>query len=188
MRTNLLLLLPLLSACSDYEFAGGAYEAGGEGDSAGDGSSTDNPLDDPCYEPEDGYTENPAARLFVTGTSAPLVATLEGSDAGFENELWIDAPESQLLFRAWDEPSGTFQSLGPYAIGSEVVLGIEVTDNGNHFTTGPGTGNSDGFTHVSVTYEGACTWRVGFEDEYGGGDQDFDDAVMRISGPLMQEQ
>lgn len=184
-----LLLLPtLLSACSDYEFAGGAYEAGGEGDSAGGGSSTDAPLDDPCYEPEDGYSENPAARLFVTGATEPLTATLEGSDAGYENELWIDAPESRLLFRSWDQPAGTVEVVGPYAVGSEVILGVLVTDTGQHWYAGPGERNADGFTHVSVTYEGDCTWRIGFEDQDGGGDQDFNDAVMRISGLLRQEQ
>lgn len=215
MRTSSVLLcsLPaaLLSACSDYVFSGSSRNPGGgdtapddgstttwtTGDDSGPPTDTAPPADtgtppqtseDPCYEPEDGYDENPSARLFVTDSTAYLTATLEGEDSDYDNEMWVDAPESRFLFRAWVDGYGATRTIGPYADGSELILGIAVTNTGHHWQMGPASRNGDNVVHVSVTYEGACTWRIGFEDLEGGGDQDYNDAVMRISGPLMQVQ
>jgi hypothetical protein len=40
--------------------------------------------------------------------------------------------------------------------------------------------------HVSLTYEGGCSWLIGFEDLRGGGDLDFNDVVLRVEGLLRQ--
>ena len=212
------LLAAPLTACSDYAFSGNSRNPGGGDTASDDASTTTwttsddsapptdtappadtgtPPADtgtppetseDPCYEPEDGYDENPSARLFVTDSTALLTATLEGEDSSYDNEMWVDAPESRFLFRAWADGNGANHTIGPYADGSELILGIAVTNTGHHWQMGPASRNSDNVVHVSVTYEGACTWRIGFEDLEGGGDQDYNDAVMRISGPLMQVQ
>jgi Domain of unknown function (DUF4114) len=212
------LLSKPLAGCSDYEFAGSARNPGGgdtasNGESTTDWTTDDEPTpptdtappadtgtppadtgtppetsEDPCYEPEDGYDENPAARLFVSDSTALFTATLEGEDSDYDNEMWVDSPESRFLFRAWADGNGAVRTIGPYVDASELILGIEVTNTGHHWQMGPATRNTDSVVHVSVTYEGGCTWRIGFEDLEGGGDQDYNDAVMRISGPLIQVQ
>ncbi|GEM_PF-6036915 len=163
-----------------------ANDTGPEGGDSGGGGDDTGP-DDDCWEPEDGYEENPAARIFTTDSTTPVIVTFLGSSSGYDNELWLDSPESLRLAQAWTDPVGTWTSLGPYATGTELVLAIYVTDTGERFLSGPASRNSDGVEHVSVTYEGDCSWRIGFEDLTGGGDLDFNDVELRIEGMLKQE-
>jgi hypothetical protein len=74
--------------------------------------------------------------------------------------------------------------LGRFAPGDMLVLGIKVRDTGETFYAGPPSWNPDEEIHSAITYLGDCSWRIGFEDLYGGGDQDFDDILMVLSGPL----
>lgn len=165
-------------------------DTGGDGPGPDDSGPDDTGPDtasDVCWEPEDGYAENPAARIFTTDSTTPVTVTFLGSSSGYQNELWLDSPESIRLAQAWSDAVGTTTHLGPYAEGTELVLGIYVTDTGDHFKSGPGSRNADGVEHVSVTYEGGCAWRIGFEDLYGGGDLDYNDVELRIEGMLKQE-
>ena len=201
------MLVVLLFACSEYDVKSDADAYGpdtaapdrpGDEDpdpvddtgSPGDSDAPDTPdtgPDDDCWEPEDGYEENPAARLFTTDATTPVTVTFLGSSSGYDNELWLESPESVRLAQAWTDAAGSTVTLGPYAEGTELVLGIYVTNTGDRFYSGPGSRNADGVEHVSVTYEGGCAWRIGFEDLYGGGDLDFNDVELRIAGMLEQE-
>lgn len=145
------------------------------------------PSEDPCYEPEDGYESNPAARIFTTDSVTAATVTLILSDTGYQDSLTLDSPESVALADAWIDPMGTSRSLGPYATDSELIFGINVWNTGEHWQSGPSSRNSDGIIHVAVTYEGACSWLIGFEDLTGGGDLDYNDVVLRVQGALRQE-
>lgn len=143
--------------------------------------------EDPCYEPEDGYDLNPAARVVVTDDTERVTVTFLYSDTAYQDVLWIDSPYSSQLFEAWVAPTGTEWKLGPFSVGTELVFAAYVTNTGDRWLTGPASRNADGVVHGATTYEGACSWVVGFEDLHGGGDLDFNDVIFRVEGPLRQE-
>lgn len=145
------------------------------------------PAPDACYEPEDGYAENPAARILTDDAATPITVTYVYSDTDYDDELWIDSPTSRQLVRSWADSPGLQYSLGPWGEGTELVFGLQVNDTGDHWQSGPGSRNSDGVVHGAVTYEGSCSWLVGFEDLNGGGDRDYNDVVFRVQGMLRQE-
>jgi hypothetical protein len=71
-------------------------------------------------------------------------------------------------------------------VGTELVFATQVVTTGDHWQSGPGTRNRDGVVHGAATYEGGCAWLIGFEDLDGGGDLDYNDIVMEVSGMLQQ--
>jgi hypothetical protein len=142
---------------------------------------------DACYEPEDGYEQNPAALIVTDDGSTPVTVTFVSSSTAYTNDLVLDAPQWAYLVAAYADPPGTSLSLGPFPTDTELIFGIDVQDTGLHWQSGPAFRNSDGVVHVAVTYEGDCSWLIGFEDLEGGGDLDFNDVVLRVSGILRQE-
>lgn len=200
MLRALVICLPLMVACNDYGFStpddadvpGGDKDGdtGSSGeDDTGPGSPGDsddppgNPGDDECYDPDAAYDMHPAAGLVVT-QPLELVVAYQGSDAGYTSELYLESPYSLYLGTGHQTAPGTATSLGVLPPGAELIFSIRVTDNGNVFYSGPASRNTDGFNHAAITYAGECVWVVGFEDEYGGGDQDFNDIELTITGPL----
>lgn len=207
--SNALLLVAM--GCSEYGFSTPHEHAEPDGDrpylpkddpgsdtalvvdDTGDGDDTgpttyEVPPEDPCYEPEEGYALNPAARLVVVDASADVVVTFVGSDSGYQDDLWLDSPRSNYLYQAWTATSGSSASLGTFSGGTELVFSIFVNNTGDRWQSGPASRNDDGVVHGAATYEGACTWMFGFEDLRGGGDEDYNDVIFRVSGPLRQEE
>ena len=155
---------------------------------------TDNPKDtdepdepeeveDDCYDPNSAYDKHPAAGLVATDTDTIWVAYM-GSDAQFTSEFYLESPGYMHLGTGHLTPDGKLFKLGSLKPGTELKFSIHVQETGHRFYSGPADRNADGFNHAAVTYLGDCTWRVGFEDTYGGGDQDFDDIIIEIEGPL----
>lgn len=206
MRAAPVLILGCL-ACSDYEFAsptdpaprhsprGGHDADDGVGDSADEDdtgevvTAFDTGLpEDGCYEPEDGYEANAAARIVTDDSTTPIVITYVYSDTAYSDELWLDSPTSGLLAQSWVDTAGIEYTVGPWAEGTELVFGLAVNTTGDHWQSGPAGRNADGVIHGAATFEGECTWLLGFEDLYGGGDRDYNDLVFRVQGRLRQEQ
>ncbi len=150
-------------------------------------ADADTDVQDECWDPDSAYDMHPAAGLVVTQRLA-LQVSYEGSDAGYTSELYLSSPDSIYLGTGHVTAEGTTTYLGIFDVGTELVFSIQVTDNGNVFYSGPASRNADGFNHAAITYAGDCVWLVGFEDEYGGGDQDFNDIELTISGPLEMQQ
>jgi hypothetical protein len=126
---------------------------------------------------------HPAAGMMVVGEQE-IVVRYAGSEAGYTSELWLETPERVHLGTGHVTAEGSATSLGTYPPGTELVFAIRVTDTGHVFYSGPASRNADGFDHAAITYAGDCRWLVGFEDEFGGGDQDFNDISLTISGQL----
>jgi len=76
----------------------------------------------------------------------------------------------------------------PSAVGlapeDEFVLGIHVVNTGRDFVMGGGYDNPDGVVHAVVNYLYNHTAVIGFEDLFGGGDLDYDDARVRVVGNI----
>lgn len=197
-RPRLALCPGLLLAlgCNDYGFSDPSKNGTGELDSGEpstvlDGGSGDGGAEtggDPCWEPEDGNEQNPAARLIVDSPETTVTVTFTLSDTAYQDTLLLDAPDALSLVDAWVDPIGTEFALGPYTEETELVFGVDVWDTGEHWQSGPASRNSDGEIHGAVTYEGDCSWLMGFEDLTGGGDRDYNDVVLRVRGMLRQEE
>lgn len=112
-------------------------------------------------------------QVFSTGTEIEI--RIEASEADFTDEIYLFAPERRLL--------GTNKDTGKvvrftFPTGNELVFGIIVRETGQTFQIGPSPRNPDGLFHATVNCLGNDTARIGFEDFFGGGDQDYDDAVL----------
>jgi hypothetical protein len=142
---------------------------------------------DACFEPAYGYDTVPSVRLFSTDPAPPVTVTMVLSDTAYDDSFLLDAPTVRALGDAWATPAGTSYDLGTFPVDSELTFGLQVHDTGDHWQSGPASRNADGVTHVAVTYEGGCSWLIGFEDLWGGGDLDYNDVVIRVEGMLRQE-
>ncbi len=97
------------------------------------------------------------------------------------------------VFIANSSQVGTVVDLGNLATlygihaGDELIFGVLVLNTGNTFVMGPGSRNLDGIAHVSVDYaEGSSSdlATLGFEDLFGGGDFDYNDAMFKLEGGI----
>lgn len=141
------------------------------------------PEDGDCYAEEAGYLEHPEARFVVSG-AGPVTATYINNGGSYTNELSLASPSSVHIATTHQSPIGATVELGSFSPGEELLLELYVHNTRNTYYSGPAARNPDGFPHVAMSYLGDCAWRVGFEDLWEGGDQDFDDVVITLEGPL----
>ena len=152
--------------------------------SAGEGYEIPEPEEDPCLDPDSQYDLHPEAKLKIVDNTLPIAVEYTGTSAGYTSSLWLDEPREIHLATGHTTTPGNQVSLIDLQPGVELRFRIDVLSTGDTFYSGPAYRNPDGQSHVAVTYVGECHWRIGFEDMYGGGDQDFDDITLTISGNL----
>lgn len=113
-------------------------------------------------------------------------------EAGYTSNLYLFSGGSPLLI-ANSSQVGTVVDLGNltalYNIqpGDELIFGIVVVNTGDTFLMGPGARNADGVAHAIVDYAEGTTSdfaRLGFEDLFGGGDRDYNDANFQLEGGI----
>jgi hypothetical protein len=132
-------------------------------------------------------TSRPAAAqlggtLVATGGTASV--TVLPATAGYTSRLYLKNPDPSQpdIFLATNHDVGTTVSIPTYPAGTPLEFYIFVTNTGYTYYMGDGTNNPDGIPHAVVTATGPGQAIVGFEDLYGGGDQDYDDNVFRFEG------
>ena len=140
--------------------------------------------EDPCLDPDLSYNQHPEATLRVNSGAMPIYATYLDTGAGYTNELWLQSPHLIHIATGHETPEDTVVNLGTYSAQQELFFKMYVRDTGHHFYSGPAHRNPDNHIHAAISYLGDCEWLVGFEDMYNGGDQDFDDILMVLSGDL----
>jgi hypothetical protein len=122
-------------------------------------------------------------QLFATGGTVEL--DVQPASAGFVTELFLrneDGTRGPTL--ALNTEVGKHVVIGPFPAGRELVFGIFVRNTGETFVMGPGSRNRDGIAHARVTQIAERVFDVGFEDQLGGGDLDYNDNVFRFTGNL----
>jgi hypothetical protein len=120
-------------------------------------------------------------RLFSLGGLVTIDP--QPTTAALPSELWLVAPEERFIANNErpGDPEQENVEIGPYPVGSELIFEIRVDSQGN-FRTGPGSRNPDGIPHALVTPVGNDSFRVSFEDLYGGGDRNYNDNVFNFTG------
>jgi len=111
--------------------------------------------------------------------------------AAYTSQLILFSTSSPLVIAASSQVGqtnlGNLAALYGIAPGSELIFGILVLNTGNTFKMGPGGRNPNGVEHVLVDYAegyGGDVALLGFEDLFGGGDHDYNDANFQIQGGI----
>ena len=125
----------------------------------------------------------------VTGASDPAtgsILTLTGACTDITVEVLPSDALFTNTFMRFDGGTGTSLNITNRNVGStavlrglsagELVLGIRVQETEDVFRTGPASRNPDGLIHARISGS-----TVSFEDYSGGGDEDFNDAVLLVT-------
>jgi len=113
-------------------------------------------------------------------------------DAGYTSNLYLLSAGGPVLIASSSQVGkvvdlGNLGSLYNFKPGDELIFGIFVLNTGNSFLTGPGARNGDGVAHATVDYAEGTTSdfaTLGFEDIFGGGDLDYNDANFQLEGGI----
>lgn len=142
--------------------------------------------DPPRREYRDGSRLSTKSSSSSQSTSSPKNASnleevfvdVEHSESGYDNQIYWsdDGWETKHLIGVDDETKTV--SLGKFERGAKIEFGID-NGQGEFYKTGRGSNNTDGLRHAQVERHGNET-RIGFEDLAGGGDRDFNDAIITV--------
>lgn len=110
------------------------------------------------------------------------------SDSDYTSQIYLHTGTG-MLFLGNNTSTGVVINLSdPSAVGlipgEEFILGIHVINTGNDFVMGGGYDNPDGIVHAAVNYLYNHITVIGFEDLFGGGDLDYNDARVRVVGDI----
>jgi hypothetical protein len=125
-------------------------------------------------------------QLFATGGTVDIV--VQPATAAYTSQLFLQHGDGTRENISLNTEVGKHVTVGPFPAGQELVFGITVLKRPGPFFIGPASRNPDGIAHVEVTETGMRTFLVGFEDESGGGDRDYDDNIFQFTGNLFAAQ
>jgi hypothetical protein len=119
-----------------------------------------------------------------------IVIRFEGTDAGYDSLIGVNNVEvngQSLFFPNHTTTVGSTINLGSFAAGTllDIALHVITPAASNIWHTGPASLNIDYVIHANVIYnyngEVGRTF-VGFEDQHGGGDLDYNDHTFSFTG------
>ena len=116
--------------------------------------------------------------LTLTGACTDVTVTVLAFEAAYTSMfLRFDMSDMSMAINLMitNRQVGSTMVLRGLSAG-ELVLGIRVQETGDVFRTGPASRNPDGLIHARIS--GSI---VSFEDYSGGGDEDFNDAVLLVT-------
>lgn len=128
------------------------------------------------------------ASVFVQNTGT-VIATFQGSDAGYDSELYLDLAGVGPIFANHSTSAGTTYNLGNFTAGTELIFRLHVVSTGDDWYTGEAARNADNIAHADAIDNwnmNGDTW-IGFEDIYGGGDFDYNDHQFSFSNTAVPE-
>ena len=127
-------------------------------------------------EPTETGARDPAtSTLTLTGACTEITITVLSFEAAYTSTFMRFVGGTGTSLGITNNDVGTTVVLSSLPAG-ELVLGIRVQETGHTFKTGPASSNPDGLIHARIS--GSTVY---FEDWFGGGDEDFDDAVLRVT-------
>lgn len=128
----------------------------------------------------------PSATLVYAQPNTTVTSTFCGGSAGYNSATSLSSPVNVALGTGNVTASGYTVNLGMFTSGTELVFSIYVQNTGYTYYTGPGSRNPDGLVHAAITNLGNGDYVIGFEDLFGGGDKDYDDVNLVITGAGLQ--
>jgi hypothetical protein len=125
----------------------------------------------------EAYTISGDGSIIVNASHVSV--TLVWYEAEFDDLFGMDSPVPQDFFSCHTQPAGVPVDAGVFDAG-ELIFRIKTPD-GNTWLTGPASRNADNVQHAQLTPISDTVIRIGWEDYYGGGDQDFNDCVVDVT-------
>jgi Domain of unknown function (DUF4114) len=126
----------------------------------------------------------------VLANGEPVEIEILPAQAGCTSDIYLLLPVATVPVRQY---LGTNREAGKRVVadrsfsqGEELQFEITVRSSASPlcgsstFSSGPGYRNPDGLAHAWVTSQGRTAVTVAFEDVFGGGDWDFNDAVFKV--------
>jgi hypothetical protein len=114
----------------------------------------------------------------VTAGSGHVVVDIKASDSGYDNKIYYSTDNFKTKqYIGVDNQTGSVD-LGTFKPGTTIQFGID-NGQGQFFKAGPAASNTDNFQH-SKSAQTSSGVQIGFEDLNGGGDQDFNDAIINV--------
>lgn len=108
-----------------------------------------------------------------------IVVDIEASDSGYNNRIFYSTDNFKTKqYLGVDNQTGSVD-LGTFKPGTTIQFGID-NGQGDFFKTGGKAANADNVDHTQVSKLADGSVRVGFEDLRGGGDRDFNDAIIKV--------
>ena len=117
----------------------------------------------------------------ITGTDVePLAAEFVGGDGVYSSDIYLFEPTTVYIATSHVTPAGTVVSLGTTNPNEEWVFGIYVRNTGYTYYSGDPSRNPDGRPHATLYSESGPCIGIGFEETFGGGDEDYNDVVLKL--------
>lgn len=108
-----------------------------------------------------------------------VVVDIQASDSGYDNKIYYSTDNFKTKqYIGVDNKTGSVD-LGSFKEGTKIQFGID-NGQGNFFKTGSAAENTDKFEHAKMTGTSDRGVQIGFEDLQGGGDRDFNDAIIKV--------
>lgn len=120
----------------------------------------------------------PGGQLFAAGGQVEVEILQSNSDN--TNDIFLFKSGQPPLLIGSDNQTTRLVHLGALPAGSEILFGIKVRETGNTFKMGAASRNFDGVVHARVQCVTEAIVKVYFEDQTGGGDNDFNDAIIQV--------
>lgn len=130
-------------------------------------------------EKDDGAAPLAIAAGGVIAGSGHVMVDIQASDSGYDNKIYFSTDNFKTKqYIGVDNKTGSVD-LGSFKEGTKIQFGID-NGQGNFFKTGSAAENTDNFEHARMTAASDGGVQIGFEDLQGGGDRDFNDAIIKV--------
>lgn len=126
----------------------------------------------------------------LVATGGDVVVDINASDSGYNNRIFYSTDNFKTKHYIGVDNHQASVNLGPLAAGTKIQFGID-NGAGQFFQAGNAAANVDKLDHAQVS-KTANGVKIGFEDLLGGGDNDFNDAIITVrnvgvAGPAVPE-
>jgi hypothetical protein len=125
----------------------------------------------------EAYTITDDGSILVNASQ--VAVSLVWYEAELDNVFGMDSPVSQDFFSCRSQEAGVPVDAGIFGAG-ELIFRIKTPD-GNTWLTGPASRNADNIQHAQLEPISDTVIRIHWEDQYGGGDQDFNDCNVEVT-------
>lgn len=114
---------------------------------------------------------------FVAG-KGDVVVDVKASESGYDNRIFWSTDNFKTKNYIGTDNQTASVNLGKFKEGTKIQFGID-NGVGQFFKSGAASSNVDNIAHAKVTKTAEGT-EFGFEDLAGGGDNDFNDAIINV--------
>jgi hypothetical protein len=141
----------------------------------------DNDFDDVVIQVREAPPKKPADpnEGFVS-TGGKITVDIKASSSGYDNKIFYTAGDDPTRHYIGVDNHLAAVSIGTFLPGTLIKFGID-NGQGDIFVQGDAKRNADGIKHANVSVNADGSHDIGFEDLRGGGDNDFNDAVIRVT-------